>query len=70
MQQKLPIPMGQKSGKVILSTDAITLNFWIDNEGMDEEILMDMWNTEADVEVEAVLDMGQAAKRLPPRCTA
>jgi hypothetical protein len=37
---------------------------------MDEETLMDMWNTEADVEVEAVLDMGQAAKRLPPRCTA
>lgn len=60
--------MGQKSGKVILSTDAITLNFWIDNEGMDEETLMDMWNTEADVE--AVLDMGQAAKRLPPRGTA
>lgn len=71
MKQKLSFPRGQKSGQGILYSDATTLNPWIDNEGVltaatrvDGGTLMNMWNTEAEAVI-LLLDMGQAAKRLP-----
>jgi len=78
MKQKLPFPRGQKSGQGILSSDATTLNSWIDNEGVltaatavANGTSMSMWNTEAEAEAAILLlFMGLVAKRLPPRGTA
>jgi hypothetical protein len=49
MEQNLPFPRGQNSGRETLGIDAITGNSWIDNEavlpsatGVEREVLMDM----------------------------
>jgi hypothetical protein len=66
IEQKLPSPMGQKSGKGY-PTD-VTGYCRVDSKVVvsatgDEEPLIDMWNIVAVV-------VEQAAKRLPPRGTA